>query len=107
MAGWGRPVFLEVGATDCDDGWGWPNFFEYWRGLSPPHPHERGVPPPPAGSPRGGLGKGSEQQIWIHVVDYCCIFGSIFKERIYLIPVHLGHPLFLVDLQSFVLIVQI
>ena len=23
-------------------------------GLSPPHPHERGVPPPPKGRPRGG-----------------------------------------------------
>jgi len=23
-------------------------------GLSPPYPHERGVPPPPTGCPRGG-----------------------------------------------------
>ena len=26
-------------------------------GLSPPHPHERGVPPPPTGRPRGGSGR--------------------------------------------------
>ena len=26
-------------------------------GLSPPYPHERGVPPPPTGRPRGGSGR--------------------------------------------------
>ena len=60
---WGRGAtsFLEVGAADCDMRQGRGDrtldYLKCWRGLSPPHPHERGVPPPPTGRPRGGLRK--------------------------------------------------
>ena len=45
--------FFEKSGWDRTEHLGFGNGSRGW-GLSPPYPHERGVPPPPMGRPRGG-----------------------------------------------------